>query len=78
MSMVKEYAFRAVAGDAVEAFMNEMGKQGYVLVNIQPVGRRINDTETGTQEIVSSFGITMEREKPIEIKPEEAAKTGQQ
>jgi len=60
--MVKEYAFRAVAGDGVETFLNEMAQQGWILANIQPVGRRIRDTTEGTEETVLSFGITLERE----------------
>jgi len=64
--MTKEYAFRAVAGDGVETFLNEMAKEGWILTNIQPVGRRIRDTSEGTEEIVFSFGVTVERETPKE------------
>lgn len=70
--MAKQYLFRAVGGDAVEAFLNEMASQGYVLVNIQPVGRRIRETsapELGTEEVVFSFGILLEREVKLEQRP---------
>jgi len=72
--MTKEYAFRAIAGDSVEIFLNEMARMGYVLVNLQPVGRRISDTAEGTQEVVFSFAAVMERDKPEEKPKEEPVK----
>ena len=69
---MKQYVVRVVAGEGVETFLNEQAKQGYVLVNLQPVARRIRDIDLGTEEMVFSFLATMEKEviAPVEEKKE--------
>jgi hypothetical protein len=67
---MKEYVVRTVAGENVEAFLNAKAKEGYVLLNMQPVARKIRDEGQGTEEMVYSFVVTMERDAGIGLIPE--------
>lgn len=60
--MVKDYNFKVIGGDGVEAYLKEMGKQGWILANIQPASRKIEDKGEGTLETVMAILITMEKE----------------
>lgn len=71
---MKEYVVRTVAGEDIEAFLNAKAKEGYVVLNMQPVARRLReDTQNQVvEEIVYSFVVTMEREVPIISEEKEA------
>lgn len=72
--MTKEYAVRAVGGEAIESFLNEMGTQGYVLLNIQPIAKTVThetqETTSGSKAVIKetsfNFLTILEREKPEE------------
>jgi hypothetical protein len=68
----KEYAFRIVAADAVQEYLNNQGLQGYVLMTQQPFVKKIKDTSEGTMEEVVTYSITMERSRREEALPSSA------
>ncbi len=67
----KEYAFRVVAVDNVQTYLNEQAQQNYVLMNIQPFARKIKDSQEGTSEEVQTFAITMERPRLFTVTTQE-------
>lgn len=64
-----KYVSRAVAGESLENFLNEMGANGYKLRDIQSIGRTIHQTTTekssGVDSVIKetsfSFLVIMEK-----------------
>jgi hypothetical protein len=57
----REYVTTSIGPEAVQEFLNEMGKQGYMLVNIQPLTKKIDVREVDTVETTVTFIVTVER-----------------